>query len=218
MHQVRVQIDTADSRPGFKINNNWVAFYSRLWMNQHPVRKGFFKTRTQTALEGSAGEQLDGSPKKGKGGKGKRVHETVPLPPLSPTAQQKLEAWQKKLEADFDYRVRMAAIKQVEELRIPALEDKIKKLTGMLSWPQFSVMWKAEYNKIVKCLHPDHINSRTVEELAEAFDIFTHYKLKFVNDDEDRRNTLRQLHSTMPKSLAEMLAQRAEMLARKRKR
>ena len=36
---------TAADYDGFKINNSYKAFYSRMLMNKHPELRGFFKTR-----------------------------------------------------------------------------------------------------------------------------------------------------------------------------
>jgi hypothetical protein len=51
MHRVRwfTTVETSDVE-GYKINNNWVAFYSRLWMRDHPEHEGFFETRVQKAV------------------------------------------------------------------------------------------------------------------------------------------------------------------------
>lgn len=48
LHRVRwhTTIETTDAA-GFKINNNWAAFYSRLWMIRNPKFEGFFETRVQ---------------------------------------------------------------------------------------------------------------------------------------------------------------------------
>src|SRR5262245_6610724 len=72
------------------------------------------------------------------------------LPPLSLTAQQKLEAWQRKLEADFDHRVRLASQKWLDEVRIPLYEKQIDELEHMLNWPRNAVMTRAEYNTVLK--------------------------------------------------------------------
>ena len=36
---------------GFKLNNNYRAFYARMWMRDHPETPDFFRTRTQTYKE-----------------------------------------------------------------------------------------------------------------------------------------------------------------------
>lgn len=129
-----------------------------------------------------------------------------PLPELSMSAQQKLEAWQRKLEADFDYRVRLESHKWLTEARIPNYEKQIADLKRMLEYPRYAVMFKEEYNIILKCLHPDGGNNRTPEQLSEAFRIFTKYKAKMASDAEVRANVLKTLPT------------REEMLARKKMR
>jgi hypothetical protein len=128
------------------------------------------------------------------------------LPPLSPTAQQKLDAYKRQLERDFEYRVRMEAMKWVNEVRIPIYEQKLAAIEQMLSWPRNAVMYKEEYNKILMCLHPDSLNSRTSDQLAEAFRIFTHYKPKMVATDEEERRRI--LSSDLPRTREELLARR----------
>ena len=39
-----VMVETSDDT--FKINNNYGAFYARLYMENHPEHEGFFRTRT----------------------------------------------------------------------------------------------------------------------------------------------------------------------------
>ncbi len=43
----------ADHADGFKLNNNYHAFYARLWMREHPEHGDFFRTRKQTYKENS---------------------------------------------------------------------------------------------------------------------------------------------------------------------
>ncbi len=51
MHRVRWETNVATKGAGFeggrrlKINNNLVAYYARLYMLQHPDRRGFFQLR-----------------------------------------------------------------------------------------------------------------------------------------------------------------------------
>ncbi len=136
-----------------------------------------------------------------------------PLPELSMSAQQKLEAWQHKLEVDFEYRVQKGIRKWRDNMGISSLEKKIEELKKMLSWPQYAVMKKVEYNKIVKCLHPDSINNRTPDELAEAFHIFTRYKLKLINDKGEREEELRKLKGGLPRTVQEMFARKKKKSA-----
>jgi len=46
MHRVRWETEVS-SGGNFKINNNFVAFYARLFMQNNPQHAGFFETRVQ---------------------------------------------------------------------------------------------------------------------------------------------------------------------------
>lgn len=46
MHRVRWET-RAGSKDGFKVNNNWVAFYSRMWRQNHPTLRHLFAVRKQ---------------------------------------------------------------------------------------------------------------------------------------------------------------------------
>ena len=45
MHRVRWEASVITDDPQFKINNNYVAFYARLFMAEYPQYQGFFETR-----------------------------------------------------------------------------------------------------------------------------------------------------------------------------
>lgn len=127
---------------------------------------------------------------------------------LSGTAQQKLEAamraHRRKLELEFEGRVQAECKKRAEELSLPGYFKRMDEIKQMLSWPRNSVMTKSDYNTILRCLHPDGLNSRTEQQLAEAFRIFTHYKLKMVADDDERQ----KLMSGFPHTREELLARK----------
>jgi hypothetical protein len=109
-----------------------------------------------------------------------------------------------KIAADAGYKIR----KWEEETGIAFYMKRLDDIERMLkSWP-YSVMRKTEYNTIMRCLHPDTAHSRTSEERAEAFRMFTHYKMKMINDEEERITARRELRSGMPKTLAEMDARK----------
>lgn len=38
-------IDAPDLKTFFKLNDHYIAFYSRLWMKDHPEHQGFFRIR-----------------------------------------------------------------------------------------------------------------------------------------------------------------------------
>jgi hypothetical protein len=96
-----------------------------------------------------------------------------------------------------------------EENGFAFFEARLDKIESTFTeWPH-SIMRRAEYNTIMRCLHPDTAHSRSDAERAEAFRLFTHYKLKMVSDNaEDRTAAMRELRSNMPKTLEEMLARR----------
>lgn len=95
-----------------------------------------------------------------------------------------------------------------EETGIALYMKRLEKLETMFTTPRNAIMHKTEYNTILRCLHPDTGHSRTDEERGEAFRTFAHYKLKMVNDEEERERARRELRSSMPKTLAEMLARK----------
>lgn len=39
----------SDGKDGFKLNNNWVAYYARLFEARYPEHKGFFRNRRSRA-------------------------------------------------------------------------------------------------------------------------------------------------------------------------
>lgn len=47
MHRVRWETNIVTDSNQFKINNNHVAFYARLFMKDNPAHAAFFETRTQ---------------------------------------------------------------------------------------------------------------------------------------------------------------------------
>ena len=45
LHRIRWETDMASKDDkGFKINNNYQAYYARLFMRDHPAHRGFFRT------------------------------------------------------------------------------------------------------------------------------------------------------------------------------
>jgi hypothetical protein len=97
-----------------------------------------------------------------------------------------------------------------EEYKIPAYLAELASIRRLLTGRQ-AVMSRAEYNIILRCLHPDSSASRTAEQLGEAFRIFTTYKLKLYSEEEEEVEKRRQSRSTLPQT-------REELLARKKKK
>lgn len=46
LHRIRWYSDVESNGEEFKINNNYSAYYSRLFMKDFPEHEGFFRTRT----------------------------------------------------------------------------------------------------------------------------------------------------------------------------
>jgi hypothetical protein len=74
-------------------------------------------------------------------------------------------------------------------------------------------MTKAEYNTIMRCLHPDSLRSRTEEQLAEAFRLFTAYRLKLVPPDAEERE---KLMAGFPRTPEDWEAARASVKAKRK--
>lgn len=139
----------------------------------------------------------------------------LPLPELNATWQQKFDAHVRRFEREFDERVREAGIKWLNEVRIPIYERKIDELKKIFLWPRNFVMPKAEYNKILTCLHPDAAATRTPTQLNEAFDIFLRYKLKMVKADEGDVNEA-LARAGLPRTREELLARKAQVREERR--
>ena len=45
LHRIRWETAVETSHLGYKINNDFSAYYARLWMRLHPEHDGFFRTR-----------------------------------------------------------------------------------------------------------------------------------------------------------------------------
>ncbi len=131
---------------------------------------------------------------------------------LSQSAREKLDAtiraYQHQLDQSFEYRVREASAKWLDDVRIPLYEKRLDEIEDMFKWRP-AVMSKTDYNTIMRCLHPDSKTSRTEEQLSAAFQAFTKYKAQLVDDHDERM----KLTSGMPRTREELLARRARQHA-----
>lgn len=146
---------------------------------------------------------------------------------LPETDRKRYEMLKEKLEAKYvamnnkliestefmiDERAKQKSQEWLEDIKLPAYEKEMRDLERMLNNPRNFIMTKEEYNILLMCVHPDGIKSRTEEQLTQAFRTLTKYKLKMVDDAEERRLKIIRLQSApLPKTVE-------EMLARKRKR
>jgi hypothetical protein len=122
---------------------------------------------------------------------------------LSLSAQQKIaiaiRQHQRRLDQDFETRVLRAIRQRLEETILPSYEktaadhqEIIKARKGLMS--------KADYNKIMSCLHPDSRKSITDEKLVEAFQIWRKLEILLLDEKESPTATL-----GMPRTYQEMM-------------
>lgn len=109
----------------------------------------------------------------------------------------------RKLEMEFNDALSIECQKWANEHGLPDYYKKLESIEKMFSYPRNSVMTSEEYKKIMMCLHPDGLHSRTSEQMGEAFRIFTGYKPKMVQSEPDWKES-----GTMPRTLEEMLARK----------
>jgi hypothetical protein len=109
------------------------------------------------------------------------------LPPLSMTAQQKLEAWQRQYQKDlarqFERCVLNEVKRRVDEMILPHWKEKITQAEKLYVHRR-GAMDKATFNKIRRALHPDSRNSISDNMLGDAFDTFMSLE-KFLLDEKD---------------------------------
>ena len=53
MHRVRWEASLITDDPKFKINNNYITFYARLFMAEYPQHQGFFEIRRRLQHKGN---------------------------------------------------------------------------------------------------------------------------------------------------------------------
>lgn len=54
-HRIRWSTMVGDNNSQFKVNNNWISFYSRKFMQDYPEHDGFFATRSRNTATESVG-------------------------------------------------------------------------------------------------------------------------------------------------------------------
>jgi hypothetical protein len=107
---------------------------------------------------------------------------------LSLSAQEKLEAAirqrQRIVEAQFEHRVQTELRRRVEELVLPAFREEQEDAAFVIK-SRKGIFREAEYNAILRCLHPD-LNP-TSEQKNEAFRLWHERKLALMSDKDDPR-------------------------------
>jgi len=127
---------------------------------------------------------------------------------LSMSAQQKLDAAirnaVKRLELEFETRVIEETKKRIEEWHLPNYMALLRKVEDMLKFKR-GLMSRADYRKILRCVHPDTGAHVSDANRNEAFRLFTQLEARLVDDAEQA--DLKRV-STLPKTVEEMLARR----------
>ena len=105
---------------------------------------------------------------------------------LALSAQEKLAAalrqHQRKLDAEFERRVRDDIRKGMDELVLPHWREKIEQAKTLYGRRK-GLMDKDTFNMIRRALHPDSRNAISDKKLAEAFDAFMRLE-KFLLDEK----------------------------------
>jgi hypothetical protein len=133
---------------------------------------------------------------------------------LSITAQEKLAAairqHQRKLDAEFEQRVREACQRGIEETVLPhynetyaIYQDLIKARKGLMD--------RATYRKILSCLHPDRVPDEMKKRYEEAFHLFSQLEKRVLNEKESPTATM-----PMPRTYEAMMARKREVSEQRR--
>jgi hypothetical protein len=137
---------------------------------------------------------------------------------LSMSAQQKLDAAirqeKRRLETEFNERLRDAVRKWMNEVRLPDLKEKHDHYERVIK-ARRGVMTRAVYRKIWSCLHPDRIERYGDPELTklfqEAFHLFSNLELVLLNEIE-RPTPI----TDFPRTMEEWDARKAQVQAERR--
>jgi hypothetical protein len=131
---------------------------------------------------------------------------------LSSTAKEKLAAavkqHKKKLDLEYDTKVRDGIRKHIEEYVLPNYGDKLKKADTIIAARdaagRYFPFTGKEYKQVLSALHPDSANSMSAEKRAEIFNLFKSKEAKLRNPLEEGE----KLSGTLPKNVIELMAMR----------
>jgi hypothetical protein len=127
---------------------------------------------------------------------------------LSMSAQQKLDAAirsaVRRLELEAETRAINESKKRLDEWHLPNYMALLRKVEEMLKFKR-GLMSRADYRKILRCVHPDTGAHVSDANRNEAFRLFTQLEARLVDDAEQA--DLKRV-STLPKTVEEMLARR----------
>jgi len=127
---------------------------------------------------------------------------------LSASAKEKLQAAirreTKRLELETETRVIEETKKRMEEWHLPNYMKLLRTVEDMLKFKR-GLMSRADYRKILRCVHPDTGAHVSDANRNEAFRLFTQLEARLVDDAEQA--DLKRV-STLPKTVEELLARR----------
>ena len=127
---------------------------------------------------------------------------------LSASAKEKLQAAirreMKRLELETETRVIEETKRRIEEWHLPNYMKLLRTVEDMLKFKR-GLMSRADYRKILRCVHPDTGAHVSDANRNEAFRLFTQLEARLVDDAEQA--DLKRV-STLPKTVEELLARR----------
>jgi hypothetical protein len=125
---------------------------------------------------------------------------------LSKTAHEKLEAaikaHQRRLDAQFETRVRDEMTRRTDEIILPSWKKQIKEAEKLYA-ARRGLMTKDLFNTIRRALHPDSRNAISDKKLGEAFDAFMGLEKYLLNEKDSPTKFEHPDGSGLPKDLAE---------------
>lgn len=134
------------------------------------------------------------------------VHNVLKMPEMAPSKKKEFETalrlYKKKLDAEFDHSVLQEVKKRLDEIVLPTL-NKREAMAAQILKNRKGVWTQAEFNSILKCLHPDTGNLVSTDQKTNAFRLMNDSKHLLISEKE-----LPTTFNNMPKTYAEMMARR----------
>jgi hypothetical protein len=115
----------------------------------------------------------------------RQADEQIDPATLSMSAQQKLEAFKRKLTKEKDWEVKQrveAEVKVHIDEWLPRMKERIDHAEAIINRHK-GLIPRATYRQILSCLHPDSRNSTSDEKLARAFNAFEQLERVLVKEE-----------------------------------
>jgi hypothetical protein len=150
-----------------------------------------------------------------------KTSQLEPATLLSMTAQQKLDVYKRKLDAEFEARTREECRRWLNEVSLPQYRKELIELERSIT-NRRGIMDGITYKKILTCLHVERLiqllgiplsklDTNLQRRYNEAFQLFTTLE-KRVLDEKESPTTFRK----MPRTYEELMAMRAKVQAQRR--